>query len=205
MDGDSERLTFIGRKLPQGFAARHVAIDPGCERPYESTEWSDALVVVEAGELELECIGGTRARFDGGAVLFLDSLPLRTLRNCGRESLLLIAVSRDRPVALALGGLIRHTDESAPLPASHKCRMHVAELAPQSREGVDGSSPSEGFRKPLHRGLFSQLWLSCEQTLGTRGYLRVTRAFARPSGRKVGVPDLDPVLATADRLVRNDE
>ena len=29
MDGDSERLTFIGRELPQGFAARHVAIDPG--------------------------------------------------------------------------------------------------------------------------------------------------------------------------------
>ena len=94
MDGDSERLSFIGRELPQGFVARHVAIAPGCERAYESTEWSDALVVVEAGDLELECIGGTRARFDGGAVLFLDSLPLKTLRNCGRESLLLIAVSR---------------------------------------------------------------------------------------------------------------
>jgi hypothetical protein len=99
MDGDSERLSFTGRELPHGFAAHHVAIDPGCERPYESTEWSDALVVVEAGELELECIGGTRARFDGGAVLFLDSLPLKVLRNCGRKSLLLIAVSRDRTVA----------------------------------------------------------------------------------------------------------
>lgn len=95
MDGDGERLSFTGRELPQGFAARHVVIDPGCERPYESSEWSDALVVVEAGELELECVGGTRARFNGGAVLFLQSLPLRTLRNCGRESLLLIAVSRD--------------------------------------------------------------------------------------------------------------
>ena len=64
MDGDSERLSFIGRELPQGFVARRVAIGPGCERPYESTEWSDALVVVEAGDLELECIGGTRARFE---------------------------------------------------------------------------------------------------------------------------------------------
>jgi hypothetical protein len=96
MDDDSERLSFSGRELPHGFAARHVAIDPGCERPYEPSEWNDSLVVLEAGDLELECIGGTRAHFDSGAVLFLDSLPLKTLRNCGRESVLLIAVSRCR-------------------------------------------------------------------------------------------------------------
>jgi hypothetical protein len=98
MRDDCQRLSFVGRELPHGFAARHVAIDPGSERPYDPTEWSDALVVVEAGYLELECTGGARACFDGGAVLFLDTLPLRTLRNCGCELLLLIAVSRDRPV-----------------------------------------------------------------------------------------------------------
>jgi len=94
MDDECECLSFVGRQLPLGFAARQVTIDPGCERRYEPTEWSDALVVLEAGDLELECISGTRARFDGGAVLFLDSLPLRTLRSCGPESVLLTAVTR---------------------------------------------------------------------------------------------------------------
>jgi hypothetical protein len=96
MDDDGERLSFMGRELPQGFAARHIAIDSGCERRYDPTEWSDSLVVVEAGDLELECVGGTCARFDRGAVLFLDSLPLKTLRNCGGEPVLLIAVLRRR-------------------------------------------------------------------------------------------------------------
>ena len=47
-----------------------------------------------AGEIELECLGGTRSRFGTGALLCFDSLPLRTLRNAGREPAHLIALSR---------------------------------------------------------------------------------------------------------------
>jgi hypothetical protein len=89
-----ERFSLLGRTLPASFIKHQVTIDAGCECAYEATEWHDALVVVEAGELELECVGGSRTRFGDGSVLCFQSLPLRTLRNPGRESLLLIAVSR---------------------------------------------------------------------------------------------------------------
>ena len=76
------------------FVARTVTIAAGCERRYERSEWADAIVVVQTGEIELECLGGTCSRFGTGAVLCFDSLPLRTLRNAGREPAVLIAVSR---------------------------------------------------------------------------------------------------------------
>ena len=66
----------------------------GCERRYERSEWADAIVLVERGEIELECLGGTRSRFATGALLCFDSLPLRTLRNAGGEAALLFAVAR---------------------------------------------------------------------------------------------------------------
>ena len=49
---------------------------------------------MQQGEIELECLGGTRSCFGAGALLCFDSLPLRTLRNAGGEPALLIAVSR---------------------------------------------------------------------------------------------------------------
>ncbi|MBA2533395.1 MAG: hypothetical protein H0V21_00120 [Rubrobacter sp.] len=53
-----------------------------------------ALVVVERGEIELECERGTRRRFGRGSVLWVSGLPLRALRNSGRGPALLVAVSR---------------------------------------------------------------------------------------------------------------
>jgi hypothetical protein len=96
MDGDEDsgRISFVGRKLPDRFAVRHVTIEAGCERPYLAIEWAGALVVLEVGELEVECMRGTRSRFVSGALLFFDSLPLKTLHNPGTECVLLIAVSR---------------------------------------------------------------------------------------------------------------
>jgi hypothetical protein len=68
----------------------------GCERAYDETDWQDAIVVVERGEIEVECLGGSRRRFESGDVLWLIGLPFRTVRNRGREGALLVAVSRRR-------------------------------------------------------------------------------------------------------------
>jgi quercetin dioxygenase-like cupin family protein len=74
--------------------AARIAIEPGCERAYDEAEWRDALVSVTRGEIELECLGGSRHRFRTGDVLWLAGLPLRALRNRGTEPVLLVTVSR---------------------------------------------------------------------------------------------------------------
>jgi hypothetical protein len=100
MDGPGDRLSLLGRRLPPGFEVRAVAVAPGRERPYHEADWLDALVVIERGEIELECLGGTRRRFARGDVLWLGGLPLRALRNYGRGPAVLAAVSRRRPLRL---------------------------------------------------------------------------------------------------------
>jgi quercetin dioxygenase-like cupin family protein len=108
---DGDRLSFLGRRLPASFEIRLVAVAPGCDRAFDRAEWQDALVVVERGEIELECERGTHRRFARGAVLCFARLPLRTLRNPGAEPALLAAVSRRPQPAIS-------TDESAPRSAS---------------------------------------------------------------------------------------
>lgn len=88
------RRSFLGRRVPPAFDVRVVTLAPGGERAYDDAEWWDAIVAVERGELELECLGGGRRSFERGSVLWLDGLPLRALRNSGREPVLLVAVSR---------------------------------------------------------------------------------------------------------------
>ena len=79
------------------FDVRVVEVPPGGARAYEEAEWADALVVVERGEIELDCRGGSRPRFAGGAVLWLGGLPVRALRNPGPVPAVLVAVSRAAP------------------------------------------------------------------------------------------------------------
>ena len=96
-DGADARFTAtsLGHSdAPPHLVVRSVTLAAGCERPYEQSEWADAIVLVQQGEIELECLGGTRSCFGTGALLCFDSLPLRTLRNAGGEPALLIAVSR---------------------------------------------------------------------------------------------------------------
>ena len=61
---------------------------------YDDAEWRGALVVVEHGQIELECLDGSRHCFGRGDVLWLDPLPLRALHNRGHTSAVLVAVSR---------------------------------------------------------------------------------------------------------------
>jgi hypothetical protein len=76
------------------FARRKLVLDPGDRRPYEEGEWDDALVIVESGEIDLECRNGGRLRFIAGDTLWLTGLPLRELRNPGPDRVVLLAVSR---------------------------------------------------------------------------------------------------------------
>jgi quercetin dioxygenase-like cupin family protein len=87
MDGNGGGLAFV---------LRAVAVAPGSERAYNEAEWRDAIVSVTRGEIELECVGGTRHRFGRGDVLWLAGLPLRALHNRGDEPALLVTVSRGR-------------------------------------------------------------------------------------------------------------
>jgi hypothetical protein len=92
MDRPGDRLS----RLVPSFDIRVVVLVPGAERPYEESEWRDALVVLETGDIDLESVGGSRHHFRSGDVLWLSGLPLRALHNYGPEPALLVAVSRRR-------------------------------------------------------------------------------------------------------------
>ena len=91
---DDDALPFDGRFLSPRFALVAVTIPPGARRPYDADEWRDTLVLVQAGEIELECTRGGHRRFGPGALLPLGSLSLRALYNPGLEPVRLTAVSR---------------------------------------------------------------------------------------------------------------
>lgn len=92
-----EPVTFRGRTLGPAFRRRVVIIAPGRARLYDAAEWRDALVVVEQGEVHLECRAGRFRSFVTGAVLWLAGLPLRALHNRGSEPAVLVAVWRAGP------------------------------------------------------------------------------------------------------------
>ncbi|HMJ32637.1 MAG TPA: pyridoxamine 5'-phosphate oxidase family protein [Baekduia sp.] len=100
---DREPLSFLGRGVPAAFQSRTVTIPAGASRAYVEAEWHDAIVVLESGELEVECVRGGRRRFERGAVMCFVGLALRTLYNLGPETAVLVAVSR-RPGAPATDG-----------------------------------------------------------------------------------------------------
>jgi quercetin dioxygenase-like cupin family protein len=91
---DAEPITFLGRPLGPSFRARVVTIAPGARMRYVEADWHDALVVVEDGEVHLECREGSHRRFATGDVLWLTGLGLRALSNPGTGTAVLVAVSR---------------------------------------------------------------------------------------------------------------
>lgn len=97
MDGPAhERLVFHSWRVPTSFELRIVTVPPGATRVYQESDWEDAIVLVEQGRIELECLDGSRKRFDEGDVLCFVGLPLRSLHNRGEELVRLMAVSRKR-------------------------------------------------------------------------------------------------------------
>jgi hypothetical protein len=94
-------VTFWDRPLGPRFGRRAVTIDSGRARLYDAAEWRDALVVLERGEIHIECRAGRFRPFGPGAVLCLTGLPLRALHNRGADPAVLVAVWRtgDEPPA----------------------------------------------------------------------------------------------------------
>jgi hypothetical protein len=84
---------FRGR-LPEGFSRRVVRVASGLELSLEPARLPDAIVVVEQGELELECRSGTRRSFGPGSLIPIARLPVARLRSVGPGPLVLVAVSR---------------------------------------------------------------------------------------------------------------
>ena len=89
-----ERLSLLDRRIGWSFSLRVTVIAPGGARAYDESEWRDALVVLERGEIELESVHGSRRRLDRGAVLWLAGLPIGAIHNPGSEPALLVAVAR---------------------------------------------------------------------------------------------------------------
>jgi hypothetical protein len=79
---------------PEGFSRRVLRAAPGREISLEHAR--DAIVVVEAGELELECRAGGCRRFARGSMIPIARLPVAHLRSVGSCPLVLVAVARDR-------------------------------------------------------------------------------------------------------------
>jgi hypothetical protein len=80
--------------LPAGFSRRVLRVAPGLELGLEPGCLPNALVVVERGELELECRAGACRRFGRGSMIPIALLPVSCLRSVGPDPLTLVAVSR---------------------------------------------------------------------------------------------------------------
>jgi len=91
---DPDRLSFLGSRCPKGLRLRTVILQPGDSVGLRPADWLGALVVVECGELDVECHSGTRARFAEGSVLAFTTLPVRRLHNTGDGPLVLSVLSR---------------------------------------------------------------------------------------------------------------
>jgi hypothetical protein len=92
---DAEPITFLGRPLGPSFRSRTVTIPPEAARTYDESEWRDALVVVECGQVALEYHAGGRRVFGQGQMLWLTGMGVVTLHNeDAAETVVLVAVSR---------------------------------------------------------------------------------------------------------------
>ncbi len=87
-------VSFIGRQIPPAFERRVIVLAPDQTFIYDEAEWLDALIVVEHGHIELECLDGSRYYFGRGDVLWFERLPLRALHSCAHKAAVLVAVSR---------------------------------------------------------------------------------------------------------------
>lgn len=92
-DADRLALTAAGNRAPH-VRTSMLTLEPGTAIDYRKVGWPGALVIVEQGDLEIECASGARARFPAGSVLTFEGLNLRRLHNTGACSLILHALSR---------------------------------------------------------------------------------------------------------------
>jgi hypothetical protein len=101
-------LAFLEGRPHPAFDLRRVALGPGKRHAYNPRDWQDSLVVIERGEIELECRSGASRSFNEGAVLWFAGLPVRAIHNHRNDTALLVAVRRrnrsTRPMSLQSQG-----------------------------------------------------------------------------------------------------
>jgi hypothetical protein len=97
MTGDESGCALFRGPLPEGFSRRVFRVASGLELGLEPRRLPNAIMVVERGELELECHAGTCRRFGRGTMIPTERLPLSRLRSVGPGPLVIVAVSRARP------------------------------------------------------------------------------------------------------------
>jgi len=76
------------------FTRQIVEVPPGGLLDHEAPVWREALVVVLAGEIVVECSCDQRHRFVRGDILSFARLPLRSVQNEGPCQTRLLAVWR---------------------------------------------------------------------------------------------------------------
>jgi hypothetical protein len=93
-DGDGDGLAAA--RLGASFERWTVTVPVGTERPTSAEEWTDAIVVVEGGAIEVVCRGGACRTFGTGSYLCLSWLPIELLRNPGHADTTLAAYRHAR-------------------------------------------------------------------------------------------------------------
>ena len=91
-----DRPTFLGRPVPPSFDVRRMEIPAGSERATKPGEWRRALLVVEAGCVEVVCVGGARRAYAAGSLIGLTWLGTERLVNAGPGTVRLLAISPPR-------------------------------------------------------------------------------------------------------------
>lgn len=91
---ESDFDALFSGPLPEGFSRRVLRVGPGLELAQELDRLLYAIVVVQQGELELECRSGTCRRFGRGSMIPIVRPPISHLRSVGHGPLVLVAVSR---------------------------------------------------------------------------------------------------------------
>jgi len=92
-DLEVERLP--GSDSPN-YARRTIELAPHAFLGEEDVNWEQAIIFVTAGEIELVCSSGARARFRSGDILCVAPFPKRAVRNSGAEPARLLALWRSR-------------------------------------------------------------------------------------------------------------
>jgi quercetin dioxygenase-like cupin family protein len=83
-----------GGPLPPGVRRRSLVIPPGSRHAYRPSDWKEAIVMVQRGEIELECPGQPPRRFGPGDLLWLGGPGPGALRNRGPGQAVRVVVSK---------------------------------------------------------------------------------------------------------------
>jgi hypothetical protein len=91
---DPARVDLLGRSVSDKLTKQIVVLPPACTLDYDEGQWRDSLIEVECGVVTIQLRDGRATAYGAGDVFWLDGLPVRTLRNPGIGTTLLVAMSR---------------------------------------------------------------------------------------------------------------